>query len=100
MKNKIEEQLKLNHSYLRSAELGLNDKLNKAVNDLERMTKEAKYIINDNNYTLDDRVNRIIHLIHWGIANMHIDSMSENSVRYKAIKGQVEILKELIEENN
>ena len=43
-------------------------------------------------------MNRIIHLIHWGIANMHIDSMSENSVRYKAIKGQVEILKELIEE--
>ena len=100
MKNKIEEQLKFNHSYLRSAELGLNDKLNKAVNDLERMTKEASNIINDNNYTLDDRVNRIIHLIHWGIANMHIDGLSENSARYKVIKGQVEILKELIEENN
>jgi len=100
MKNKIEEQLKLNHSYLRSAELGLNDKLNKAVNDLERMTKEANNIINDNNYTLDERVNRIIHLIHWGIANMHIDGLSENSARYKAIKGQIEILNELLEENN
>jgi len=100
MKNKIEEQLKLNHSYLRSAELVLNDKLNKAVNDLERMTKEANNIINDNNYTLDDRVNRIIHLIHWGIANMHIDGMSENATRYKAIKEQIELLNELTKEEN
>ena len=100
MKNKIEEQLKLNHSYLRSAELVLNDKLNKAVNDLERMTKEASNIINDNNYTLDDRVNRIIHLIHWGIANMHIDGMSENATRYKAIKEQIELLNELTKEEN
>jgi len=100
MKNKIEEQLKLNKSYLRSAELGLNDKLNKAVNDLERMTKEARNIIDDNNYTLDERVNRIIHLIHWGIANMHIDSMSENSARYRTIKEQIELLNELTKEDN
>jgi len=89
MKNKIEEQLKLNKSYLRSAELGLNDKLNKAVNDLERMAKEVKYIINDNNYALDERVNRIIHLIHWGIANMHIDSMSENQLDIKQSKDKL-----------
>ena len=96
MKNKIEEQLKLNHSYLRSAELVLNDKLNKAVNDLERMTKEANNIINDNNYTLDDRVNRIIHMIHWGIANMHIENLIDKVGIHQGLFKQCRILTELL----
>ena len=97
MKNKIEEQLKLNKSYLRSAKLGLNDKLNKAVNDLERMTKEARNIIDDNNYTLDERVNRIIHLIHWGIANMHIEELTDKVGIHQGLFKQCRTLTELLD---
>jgi len=97
MKNKIEESLKYAQSDLKFSEKSLKTKLDEIANDLERMLRDAKLYINDDRYTLEDKTNQIIHLIHWGIANMHIDNLTDRTGRHQAVKKQIEVLTELLQ---
>ena len=96
MRSKIEELLKDAQSNLKYDERSLKSGLDKAQNDLERILNEAKLIVNDVNYSLSDKAGQIIHLIHWGIANMHLDTLSEKAGKHQATDKEIRTLNELL----
>jgi len=97
MKNKIEEQLKNTQSDLKFAEKSLKSSLEKTVISLERMLNEVKIYINDDRYTLNDKASRVIHLIHWGIANMHIENLIDKVGIHQGLFKQYRTLTEILD---
>jgi len=97
MKSKIEEQLKHTQFDLNFAEKSLKSSLEGIVKSLENMTKEVKIYIDDNRYTLNDKTSRIIQLIHWGIANMHIEELTDKVGIHQGLFKQCRTLTELLD---
>ena len=96
MKSKIEEQLKHTQFDLNFAEKSLKSSLEGIIKSLENMTKEVKIYIDDDRYTLNDKTSRIIQLIHWGIANMHIEELTDKVGIHQGLYKQYRILTELL----
>ena len=97
MKNKIEEQLKYAQSDLKFAEKSLKGSLEGIVKSLERMLRETKNYINYDCYTLNDKASEIIQLIHWGIANMHIEELTDKVGIHQGLFKQCRTLTELLD---
>lgn len=91
--NKEEVKLSLEHT-LKYAETSVKNGIENLVGRMERLHKDIQHLSQDNCYDYDKRVYNIIHEIQWTLANMNFESLAERAAEYKAVKRQIDTIKE------